>query len=339
MNEFIDERNRRGWFENIRGHLPQLVMCGDFTIRGGWELGPRTNDDYEIVYFPAGSATIYIAEDTPYELADACFIFTPRDTEHTYRFAAGKPVRHLFAHFTWPEEASAACKPIAPVTLLTAAPQIDPMIRHLIGLAGEMPPGWPERAAAILFSLLLELNGASAGGTSQKISATNAVSPAGKSALPAPMARQDIPIQIAHSLQYIEEHLPQQLTVKELAELAGWTHEYFTRTFVRLKGLSPKRYMLQRRIERACDLLRYQTSSVKEIAYLAGFQSEQYFSRAFVKITGMSPAKFRERHMDLRLYNLHLAPPADMMTSYPLNRYFFGANTANAEPAGNAGEV
>ena len=58
-------------------------------------------------------------------------------------------------------------------------------------------------------------------------------------------------------------------------------------------GVSPKRYIIQLKINYACDLLKSGDYSVKETAEMSGFEDLYFFSRQFKEYMGMSPAKYK----------------------------------------------
>ncbi|GGD97190.1 AraC family transcriptional regulator [Paenibacillus nasutitermitis] len=283
--------------------LPGLYLCGDFTIRGGWQLGPRKNREYEIVYFPAGSKSVYTAGSVKYPLDEPCFILTRPGETHDYDFDSGKPIRHIFCHFVLPEGSRLDGLPA--YIRAEGIAYVPALLKYVVYLASVMTANYRERISSLLLTILGELGAAAAAEQVAK-------------EIPA----KTVPMVITKAMAYMDEHLHEPLVIRELAELAGWSHEYFTRRFVQYQGQSPKQYLLQRRIDQACEMLCSDNLSIKEIAYKVGFQSEQYFSRAFIKVVGISATKYKERHADPRLLSLHLAPTGDINAPYPLNRMF-----------------
>ncbi|AJC19699.1 helix-turn-helix transcriptional regulator [Pandoraea pulmonicola] len=81
--------------------------------------------------------------------------------------------------------------------------------------------------------------------------------------------------------------------VKRLAALSGTSEAHFARSFKRAFGLPPHRYLLTRRIEQACTLLRDTDLGVTDIAFATGWESVGTFGRIFRDITGQSPSTFR----------------------------------------------
>jgi transcriptional regulator GlxA family with amidase domain len=81
--------------------------------------------------------------------------------------------------------------------------------------------------------------------------------------------------------------------VARLAAVSGVSHAHFARSFKLAFGVPPHRYLLSRRIEQACTLLRDTPLSITEIAFATGWQSLGTFGRIFRDITGRSPGALR----------------------------------------------
>ncbi|MBQ8849122.1 MAG: helix-turn-helix transcriptional regulator [Clostridia bacterium] len=83
------------------------------------------------------------------------------------------------------------------------------------------------------------------------------------------------------------------LTVSYLSELCGMSEVYFRRIFINRFGVSPKEYMIRKRIEYAKQLLSSGQFSIKEVAELCGYSEPCHFSREFSKRVGVSPTDYR----------------------------------------------
>ncbi|RMD83121.1 MAG: AraC family transcriptional regulator [Lentisphaerae bacterium] len=57
--------------------------------------------------------------------------------------------------------------------------------------------------------------------------------------------------------------------------------------------LSPANWILQRRIEFACHLLRHTNRNISQIAIRTGFRNPHYFSRVFHRVVGSTPRQYR----------------------------------------------
>jgi AraC family transcriptional regulator len=78
-----------------------------------------------------------------------------------------------------------------------------------------------------------------------------------------------------------------------LAQRAGWSKFHLQRTFRRVAGESPKRYVLRLRLENAAARLANSDASVLSIGIAAGFRSHEVFTRAFQRHFGCTPLHYR----------------------------------------------
>lgn len=96
-------------------------------------------------------------------------------------------------------------------------------------------------------------------------------------------------------VDYIEDHLKEDLRLSALAEVAGLSQHRFAHNFKRSTGLSPHRYVVSQRIARAKRLFRESRLSVTEIGHELGFSHPSRFSSVFHRWTGTTPTDFRNR--------------------------------------------
>ena len=101
-----------------------------------------------------------------------------------------------------------------------------------------------------------------------------------------------IPEPIMEAISYIQLHMDQLLTVKYLAQRAGYNAEHFSRLFEKHTGTGPADYINEKRVERAQNLLLSSQLSFSAIAAKVGFNSQAYFSRVFKSRCGITPREF-----------------------------------------------
>ena len=82
------------------------------------------------------------------------------------------------------------------------------------------------------------------------------------------------------------------LTVANLSALCGMSEVYFRKLFLSAFGVSPKEYIIQKRIEYAKGLLSSGDFSVLEVAEMCGYAEPCHFSREFSKRTGVPPSRY-----------------------------------------------
>lgn len=102
--------------------------------------------------------------------------------------------------------------------------------------------------------------------------------------------------QMRRVLDLIEQGLSGRLHVADLALCARMSIFHFAREFKRFAGVSPYRYIKNRRIESAKRLLAASDLAVGEISYRVGFSTPSHFSAEFRKGTGANPAEWRRTH-------------------------------------------
>jgi AraC family transcriptional regulator len=99
-------------------------------------------------------------------------------------------------------------------------------------------------------------------------------------------------------LEYIEEHLAEEISVPALAKLARLSPYHFSRAFRNSFGMPPHRYHRARRMNRAQELLLGSTLPVTQIGVRIGFRETSSFTRAYRRHAGITPSEFRRRKWD-----------------------------------------
>jgi AraC-like DNA-binding protein len=93
---------------------------------------------------------------------------------------------------------------------------------------------------------------------------------------------------------YMEHNYQQNISLDDLADMAGCNSQYLCRFFKEITGMSPIKYLISIRIERACKLLNETDLSVIEVSMECGFDNVSYFIRKFKEITGTTPNQYRK---------------------------------------------
>lgn len=93
---------------------------------------------------------------------------------------------------------------------------------------------------------------------------------------------------------FIDSHIYQQITIDDLSKLIFKSNSHTIRIFKKAYGISPYKYYLNHRMEKIINVLRSTNSSVKEVAFMFGFNDEHYFSSVFKSKTGKNPSFYRK---------------------------------------------
>lgn len=93
---------------------------------------------------------------------------------------------------------------------------------------------------------------------------------------------------------YIEANYSYPITVEEVADYVGISRSHLFRSFQTYLKQSPKEYLIEFRIKKACHLLKETSLSVAAIAYSVGIENNLYFSKAFKSKMNVSPSEYRK---------------------------------------------
>ncbi|MDD5727183.1 MAG: helix-turn-helix domain-containing protein [Victivallales bacterium] len=100
-------------------------------------------------------------------------------------------------------------------------------------------------------------------------------------------------LKLAGAINYLEKHYCEPMDFRKLAQTAGMSVRSFQRAFLRAAGVSARQYLIEIRLKRAAELLKYHNCSVAESACRTGFSDSNYFSRMFKKYLGIAPSRLR----------------------------------------------
>ncbi len=100
---------------------------------------------------------------------------------------------------------------------------------------------------------------------------------------------------LRQAIDYIHTHIEQDIKLVDLAELVGMSQYYFAHLFKQSMGIAPYQYVIQQRVERAKQLLKYRDVAISDIALACGFANQSHFTKHFRKLTGITPKAYRER--------------------------------------------
>lgn len=95
--------------------------------------------------------------------------------------------------------------------------------------------------------------------------------------------------------QYLEENLSSDLRLADLAAVAQMSEFHFSRLFKQSTGMPPYRYILERRVQRGCELLASGSMPLHEVAASLGFSDQSHFTTIFKRSTGQTPKQFRDQ--------------------------------------------
>ena len=108
----------------------------------------------------------------------------------------------------------------------------------------------------------------------------------------------DIHERLCRARRFIDECYNLPLNLTEISKHACLSRYHFLRLFRNTFQTTPHQYLIQRRIEKAKELLRVRSLSVTDVCFEVGFQSLGSFSSLFRKCVGHAPAIYRRREQE-----------------------------------------
>ncbi len=100
---------------------------------------------------------------------------------------------------------------------------------------------------------------------------------------------------VLRTLKYIDDHLNEPLTVKDLAQVACLSEFHFHRSFRHYLGITVSGYIRGVRLTKAADILKQSDVRIIDLALCSGYETGEAFTKAFKKAFGISPSRFRKR--------------------------------------------
>ncbi len=134
------------------------------------------------------------------------------------------------------------------------------------------PAGWQDMVGSLLEALLVLLARAAEKGV--------------------PVGQEDNQF-TRQAISYIEERMPQRVTLADVSQHVGVSPAYFSRLFKKYVGMGFQEYTIHRRVARARTMLEQSGLKVAAIARRVGFVDVTTFNRNFRLLTGFTPSQYR----------------------------------------------
>ncbi|MFI3206398.1 MAG: AraC family transcriptional regulator [Clostridia bacterium] len=107
----------------------------------------------------------------------------------------------------------------------------------------------------------------------------------------------DFPDFIKASLHYIEHHIYEKISLTKLAKHVHIDKFYLIQQFSKYLNTTPIKYICQKKINIASDLLSTSDASINEISQRLGFFDQSHFNKIFKQNIGISPSNYRKTNI------------------------------------------
>lgn len=95
-------------------------------------------------------------------------------------------------------------------------------------------------------------------------------------------------------IDYININYSKDISIIDIADKINLNRSYLFKIFKQHMNMSPQQYLINFRLNKACELLRKSSYPINEISFLVGFKSSTYFSKIFSKYKKQSPINYRK---------------------------------------------
>jgi AraC-like DNA-binding protein len=253
------------------------VVIGDVLYSKGGSVGPRRQDDYQLVVIHSGSLTLLLDDEVLEVPENHAVLLSPGHREH-FSFARDRETRHSWIAL----RADALSESLRLDFARFRGP--FPFLGRMASLLDIARQGLaPVSSADALHDRIYEELG-----TAILCAFACAVSDGHKSAETSESVlwRMD---------RYIAENYVQPLTLNQIARAAGVSRQHLLKLCRLSSKATPMEQLYAKRLEVASDLLLHTGFSIAEIAEQSGFLNQFHFSRRFKQSLGSSPSAWRGR--------------------------------------------
>lgn len=108
------------------------------------------------------------------------------------------------------------------------------------------------------------------------------------------------PNRLRAALDYIHQHLDEELSLKNMARWVQMSPQHFANLFRKSTGFAPHQYVQRERLETARCLLLETNRPIADIALEAGFASQSHFTDVFHRMIGIPPNRYRRQFSQWR---------------------------------------
>ena len=102
---------------------------------------------------------------------------------------------------------------------------------------------------------------------------------------------------IVQAVDHIQRHIFETIELETMVRRSCLSKDHFIRLFRKETGLTPQKYIIRKKVERAQLMLVTQEATVKNVALALGYDDVSYFCRLFKKVTGCQPHNYRRSNV------------------------------------------
>ena len=106
----------------------------------------------------------------------------------------------------------------------------------------------------------------------------------------------DVPFILKKTLKYINDNITEKILLTDLSSLTRWKSQHFVKNFSKYIGVTPNKYIIDRKIEVSKTMIEESTIPITQISFNLGFKSHSNFCTIFKKKVGKTPEQYKKWH-------------------------------------------
>lgn len=262
-----------------------LYQIGEMYAEGGFEVEEHMQWCYEITYIEAGSGIAYTNAKS-YEVHANDVILHGRYCRHNMRADPNTRIRFLYLGFDVPETSPLyeSMQKILEFFDKTDTPcrmdrfGVGELLRRMLQEFYCEYEGFRQSVAAYMRLLVWNAyrNGHLKGGPTTLESDSDAA----------------VGSTVYRIMRYVDEHLCEIDSIRTVASALNYNYSYLSFIFKKKTGMTLQRYIVNKKMDKALQLLGDRRMSVSQAANALGFKSTQSFSKVFSSTFGMNPSTY-----------------------------------------------
>lgn len=240
---------------------------------------------FKILFFQKGHCRA-VVKDQEYQLTAGDLLLVPVNTFYTVNSLGSETIEFVFIHFlVLPvHKISAFVESLHLTQVIKLQNMVTPSLLTYLKSCSERVSHQREgsylEAMLLLKSILLNI----------RIRLDK-----GECAKPMPHGCSGKEAVLNQCLDYLQQHLDENLSVSTLCELCHVSQSYLYRCFTQLIAMPPSRFIQYFKIQRSLEMLKNTELSIADIAEKTGFSSLVVFSSTFKSLMGISPSQYRKQ--------------------------------------------
>jgi len=256
---------------NIADHV-----CSCQRHETGYRLEPRTVPDYNLIFVTRGTA-VWVIDGVEHHLPPGRLLIVPPGVLH-HAFSRTKRITLVSMHVTATLPGGRDAFDVLVPPRVRQVERRTALDRYLRGTLDDFVGAAPRNPHVMAGWSQLVVHELIADGAAKGL-----------------LTCRDLDPLVAELLDELTRRIDRPTTLDDLAAFAGYSGQHLNRVFNRSLGITPLRYLMRMRMDRAGRLLVEGKLTVKAVAAAVGFDDPYYFSRVFKQQVGLSPSDYLAR--------------------------------------------